>query len=660
MTVTEPGRRRLAWGVLFLILGLTALAYWPGTHGDFLLDDYPNLLQNSTFQNLKPTWGSFLVASFSSDSGPTHRPIAMASFALNVLASGGGKRLQYDASLMKWTNVAIHLLNGILVFILLRLILGQYRRLRPDISEQTLAWGVLIVTAAWLLAPINLTAVLYVIQRMTSLAGTFSLFGLIAYVAGRQRLQENGRSLKGWIYLLATALVFTPLSIFTKEIGAMTMLYALVIEWTLFRSQGLDRSAKMAIKAYFALFLVIPAVIGAIWLVPPILHPMAWRFRDFNLGERLLTEGRVIWHYLWWSLVPDINALTLFHDAFPVSHGLLAPWTTLLAWIGIAGLFGLGLWSRRRHPLIAFGLLWFLAGQVLTGTIFPLELVFEHREYLPSIGLYVAFFASIMVLIERSRYRRAGLTALIVIIGLYGLALGLRSLNWSNPLRHLAVAARNHPDSPRATYGYGRLLAILAYSDPQLTDSAFKALEQARKVPGQGLLPDSTMIILANQSHRPVNKAWYRNMISELDSHPVGPQDENALNALVQCALKDKNACRLDPLEMQKLFGVALTHNPNDQVLTTTYGNYLLNVRGKPYAARKLFRLLVQQHPGSASFHYDLGMTEIACGNLPAAKHQLQLLKNMNRFGIRNPAIKSLSQLIENAQENSANHVQKQ
>ena len=660
MTVTEPGRRRLTWGVLFLILGLTALAYWPGTHGDFLLDDYPNLLQNSTFQNLKPTWGSFLAASFSSDSGPTHRPIAMASFALNVLASGGGKRLPYDASLMKWTNVAIHLLNGILVFILLRLILGQYRRLRPQTSEQTVEWAALLVTAAWLLAPINLTAVLYVIQRMTSLAATFSLLGLITYVAGRRRLQENGRSVRGWTGLLATALVFTPLSIFTKEIGAMTMLYALVIEWTLFRSRGLEKPAKVAIKAYFGLFLVIPAVIGAIWLVPPILHPMAWRFRDFNLGERLLTEGRVIWHYLWWSLVPDINALTLFHDAFPVSHGLLAPWTTLIAWIGIAGLFVLGLWARRRYPLIAFGVLWFLAGQALTGTIFPLELVFEHRQYLPSIGLYLAFFATIMVLIEHSRYRRAGLAAIVVIVGLYGLALGLRSLNWSNPLRHLAVAARNHPDSPRATYGYGRLLAILAYSDPQLTDSAFNALEQARKVPGQGLLPDSTMIILANQSHRPVDKAWYRHMIRQLDARPAGPQDENALYSLVQCALKDKNACRLDPLEMQKLFAAVLIHNPDNQFLTAMYGNYLLNVRGRPYAARKLFKLLVLQHPRSASFHYDLGMTEIACKNLPAAKEQLQLLKKSNHFGIRNPAIKSLSQLIEKAQENSTNHVQKQ
>ncbi len=660
MRFSDSQRRRLPWLILALLLVVTALAYWPGTRGTFLLDDYPNLLQNSTFKDLKPTFSSFLAASLSSDSGPTHRPIAMASFALNVLASGGGKRIQYGATPMKWTNVGIHLLNGLLIFILLRLLLGQYRRLRPETSERACEWAALVVTAAWLLAPINLTSVLYVIQRMTSLAATFSLLGLIAFVMGRRHLYEGSNPARAWIGLLAAALIFTPLAIFTKEDGALTMLYALVIEWTLFGLRQANGRRATGMIAYFTAFLLIPAVLGLLWLVPQTLHSSAWKIRDFSLGERILTEGRVIWHYLWWTLVPNIGALSLFHDGFPVSHSLIHPWTTLLAWVGIAALVAAGFLSRRRYPLIAFGLLWFLAGQVMTATFVPLELIFEHREYLPSLGLYAAIFGTAVLLFEKHSRRRLAMAAIVGVIALYGAALGLRSSDWSNPLRQLAIAARNHPNSPRATYAYGRILAILTHSDPQLVPHTIKVLEKAAKVPNQGLLPYATLIILAHRTNRPIDPAWYRHMTQLLSARTANPGDISALDSLVRCALKDKNPCRLDPIRMQAVFSAALTHNPENPRITSMYGNYLLNVSEQPEAARKLFRLLVKRHPATAVYHFDLGLAEVACGNLKGAKAQLSALQKLNRLGMSNEHIQSLSKLIAEAQENSEPHVQTQ
>ncbi len=653
-------RRRLPWLLLVLLLGVTALAYWPGTHGTWLLDDYPNLVQNSAFKNLKPTFGSLLTASLSSDSGPTHRPIAMASFALNVLAHGGGAHLNSAATAMKWTNVGIHLLNGLLIYMLLRLLLGQYRRLRPETSERTCDWAALAVTAAWLLAPINLTSVLYIIQRMTSLAATFTLLGLIAFVAGRRRLYAGNAPVRGWIELLAAALVFTPLAIFTKEDGALTLLYALVIEWSLFGlRQGNGRHAK-GIIAYFAVFLLIPAVLGLLWLVPSILQPGAWQIRDFNLGERVLTEGRVIWHYLWWTLVPNVSALTLYHDAFPVSHSLLRPWTTLLAWVGIAGLVVTGFLARRRYPLIAFGLLWFLAGQVMTASFVPLELVFEHREYLPSLGLYVALFATLAVLIEHYPRRRLAVTAIVAIIALYGVGLGLRSIDWSNPLRQLAIAARTHPDSPRATYAYGRILTILSNLEPQFVPTAFKTLKRATEVPGQGLLPYATLILLAQRTHRPIEPDWYAHMQALLTRRAANPADISALYSLVHCALKNENPCQLDPLKMQSIFAAALTRKRPNPRIASIYGNYLLNVLGRPYAAHKIFRLLVKQYPRTAVYYFDLGVTELACGNLTAARHELAILQQLNRFGMSNENIESLSRLIERVNKTVTSHGQTQ
>lgn len=658
MRLPRYSRHYLPWLILALLLVATALVYWPGTRGALLLDDYPNLIQNDALAHVKPTPESFLDVMLSSKSGPTHRPVAMATFALNALALGNGKSIRSGAEAMKWTNVGIHLLNGLLVFILLRLILGQYRRLRPETSESACNWSALAITGAWLLAPINLTAVLYVIQRMTSLAGTFSLLGLISYVAGRSYLHEAKHPVKAWVLLLTTSLICTPLAILSKEIGALTMLYALVIEWTFFNFKLADGKRAKGIIVYFVAFLALPAVTAIAWLLPNALNASHLALRPFTLGERVLTEGRVIWHYVWWTLVPNIGSLTLYHDAFPVSHGLLKPWTTLPAWIGIGLLLFIGIRIRRRYPLIAFGLLWFIAGQVMTASFIFLELVFEHRQYLPSLGLYTAVFGTALVLVKDQRHKRITTGAVIAIIALYGLALGLRSVNWSNPLRQLYIAAHDHPDSPRATYAYARILTIYSVGVPKLVPKAFKALEKARNVPGQGLLPDATLIILAHRTGRAANPDWYRRIAHILATRPSNPGDVSGLYSLVHCAVREKNPCKLDPQLMQIVFASALTRPHPSTTIMVMYGNYLLNATGQPHKARRIFRLLVEKHPGTAVYHFDLGITELACGDLPAAQRQLEILKSLNRFGISNENIKSLSNLISQVQGKNPRHVQ--
>ncbi len=658
MRLPRYDRQHLPWLILALLLIVTALAYWPGTRGALLLDDYPNLVQNDALKNLKPTPESFLDVMLSSKSGPTHRPVAMATFALNVLALGDQKSIRSGAQAMKWTNVGIHLLNGLLIFILLRLILGQYRRLRPETSESTCNWAALAITGAWMLAPINLTAVLYVIQRMTSLAGTFSLLGLISYIAGRNCLYKGKQPLKAWTLLLATSLICTPLAILSKEIGALTMLYALVIEWTFFKFRLANGQRAKGIIVYFSVFLLIPATMAIAWLLPGALDASHLALRPFTLGERILTEGRVIWHYVWWTLVPNIGSLTLFHDAFPISHGLLKPWTTLPAWIGIGVLLFIGVRTRRRYPLIAFGLLWFIAGQVMTASFIFLEPVFEHRQYLPSMGLYTAVFGTTILMVTNQRHRRLATGAVIAIIALYGAALGLRSIDWSNPLRQLSFAAHNHPDSPRATYAYARILTIYSVAIPKLVPDAFKALEKAREVPGQGFLPDATLIILAHRTGRPANPDWYRRIAHILASRPANPEDIAGLSSLVHCAVRNKDPCKLDPRLMQIVFASALTRPHPSTTIMVMYGNYLLNATMQPHKARRIFRLLVQKYPGVAVYHFDLGITELACGDLMAAQKQLQILKSLNRFGMSNENIKSLSNLIQQVQGKSPHHVQ--
>ncbi|HEX5314865.1 MAG TPA: hypothetical protein VFX38_08195, partial [Gammaproteobacteria bacterium] len=446
--------------------------------------------------------------------------------------------------------------------------------------------------------------------------------------------------------LFAAALVATALATFTKEDGALTLLYAFVIEWTIFAfRRGDGRRSRLTI-AFFVVFLAFPAAGAVAWLLPGTLHPSAWASRSFGLGERILSEGRVIWDYFVWSLFPDLRQLTLYHDGFAASRGLFTPWTTLLAWAGIAVFLAAGILLRRRRPLVSLGILWFLAGQVLTASFIPLELVFEHREYLPSLGLYLALFAPIALADPRVRLLRARAAALAAIVLLYGGALTLRSLDWSNPLLQAAIAAKAHPDSPRATYGYGRTLAMFATLDPDIVPRARAALETASRVPGQTTLPDSALILLAHNSGEPMRREWFADMEKQLRRRAPGPEDIAALDSLVHCAIREKNPCRFPPYALDSVFASALTGRVPNGYLMAIYGNYLLNARRNPGAAAGIFRALVHLSPRTPAYHFNLGVCEANLDHLALARAELATLKRLNRFGLNDSQVEALTRLI--------------
>ncbi|MEJ2645047.1 MAG: hypothetical protein P8180_08970 [Gammaproteobacteria bacterium] len=178
--------------VLALIIAATAIIYWPGVHGGFALDDFPNIVDNGALHIKSLTLETLLNAAFSSHAGLLHRPLSMLSFAVNEYFWGSSP---YS---MKVTNIIIHLCNGALVYAVIALLLEAYRsRFRPDLTAGLIRWTTLAITASWLLAPINLTGVLYVVQRMTSLSGTFTLAGVALYVWGRLRMLEGRSGLWG-------------------------------------------------------------------------------------------------------------------------------------------------------------------------------------------------------------------------------------------------------------------------------------------------------------------------------------------------------------------------------------------------------------------------------------------------------------------------------
>ena len=370
-----PAARRLHWVLLFCVLSVTTLVYWPGMWGGFTFDDNTNIVFNTQLHVKDLVWDQWVAAAFSSPARELPRPLAMLTFGVNHFLTG------LNPWPMKATNLAIHLLNVFLVFGMIRALLRSTGRgsARPD--DESIA---LFVCATWAILPINLMAVLLVVQRMEILSHTFVFLGLWLYLAGRTQLID-GRN--GWKKILSGLVLCTLVGAMSKESAVLLPLYAVIIEFFVLKFKGSDHKPCRLLVGLYVIVLFLPALIGIAWLLPKSLDPASFAHRNFTLPERLLTEPHVVADYLRWTLLPDLGRLSLFHDDFPVSRSLMDPPATLLSGIGLI-LVGLAAWKIRHvRPLSSVGLAWFFGAQVLTATFIPLELVFEHRNYFASVGI---------------------------------------------------------------------------------------------------------------------------------------------------------------------------------------------------------------------------------------------------------------------------------
>lgn len=432
------------WGALAMLAAvvLAAMVYLPGLTGPTLLDDDSNLAPLVDYMAGQRSAANVI---FGNRSGELGRPLSLASFVANATLTGD------NVYALKATNLALHLLTGILVILLLQRLLA-----RDPLTARYAGWTGFLLGAVWLLHPLQVSTVLYVIQRMAMLAALFSFAALLVYVAGRERIERGQR---GGIWLLFGALpLLLLLGLASKENAALIPLLAGVLEWTLFvpaRSDGTSRGSRPAlVKAWLALFIALPVAVGTIALLFWHGRLVNYAGRDFTLIQRLLTEARVLWDYIGAWLLPVGDRLGVFHDSYIASTGLLSPPATLIALLGWGVALVLALFLRRSAPLFSAGVLFFLCGHLLESSIFPLELYFEHRNYLPSLGLLLALTGVITWLSQRlpagARVSsRLGFLMLIALLPTYAFATWVQSTIWGNQSLFWAQQEASHPDSVR-------------------------------------------------------------------------------------------------------------------------------------------------------------------------------------------------------------------
>lgn len=424
---TSQGRVALiSFGI---VLVLAWFCYQQGLSGAFLLDDSANLAGLELVDDAK----SALEFTLSGTAGPLGRPIALLTFAMQAQAWEQG------AYAYLRVNIAIHLINALLV----ALCAYQLSMLRlADRQQSTIIAAV--VAGGWVLMPLLATSSLLVVQRMTTLSALFVLGGLAAYLIARRGISEKPkRALLGMSTALVAATILAALS---KESGLLLPVFILALEVTV-----LDRPASVRTlqwRVWQFVFLIVPLLIILAYLSTWMTYP-DWTVlrRDFNAGERVLTESRLLWVYLAKAVLGLPSTLGIMQDAPEISRSLLQP-LTLAAGLSWLLLLSAAIVWRRRFPLLAFAVLWFLGGHLIESTVVPLELYFEHRNYLPILGPLIAITCGIVL--AKTQWRRIGLAIAMTWVLLNAFFLFSFASLWGEPSLSARYWAMQYPNSVRA------------------------------------------------------------------------------------------------------------------------------------------------------------------------------------------------------------------
>lgn len=643
-------RRFLPLYCLIIALVAAFLVYQRGLSGPFLFDDGPNIIHNSNLAIRDFNPDTLKQAAYSGHSGPLLRPLSMMSFAANYYATG------LDPYYFKLTNLVIHLFNGAGLFILTWLLLDFYRkRFEPGLSVAHSQWVSLAVAAAWLLHPLNLTSVLYIVQRMTSLAALFSIWGLVLFLWGRIRMYEGKN---GLLPMLIGLLLFTPLAALSKESGALLPLMMLVAEVTLFGFYDQKPWARRFLTSFYVLSVAIPAAIALGYLATHVeLLQAGYKTRDFTLIERVMTEARVVWFYIGQIVMPSTAQMGLYHDDIAISRGWFQPVSTALAMAGLIALLLLSFIARKKAPIISFGVLFFLAGHALESTIWPLEIAHEHRNYLPMYGILLILFFYLLYPLKYINNLRLRQAVAVLLIGLFAFNTFARAGKWANPQDLFQSEVEHHPDSALANGEMGAVYSSIVTPDPvgmvMNYIAAREHFETAVKLDRKDTKPLFGLIMLSASRGKKAEPGWLQELAHRLEATPYAAVTSDKLITLTECQLGGE--CKLADTEFAGLLQAAL-RNPtltgiNRAKVLYALSSYTINVAHDYLAALGFMQQMVKAAPQDVAYRIKLIEFLTALRRIDEAKAQLAILKRLDTLQDHSAEI-AVQELILSGQDN--------
>lgn len=412
-----------------LVLVLAWICYRPALSGVFQLDDAGNLADLAFVEDAS-TGADFVLAG---KAGPLGRPIALLTFAMQA------DQWEQGARAFLQLNILLHLLNSVLLAGCLYLL-----SLLRDVDRNKAVLVATVAASMWVVMPLLASASLLVVQRMTTLSAMFSLLGLGGYLLARRRMASAPTRALAWMSI--SLVVGTLFAALCKETGLLLPTLVLALEVTvLARPTSLDGRIW---RYWQGAFLLLPTAALVTYLLSAFAYP-DWLVlrRDFSASERLLTEARLLWVYLYKAVLGIPADLGVYQTPPVVSRSLFEP-LTLLASAAWLSLLSASIVWRRRFPLAALAVLWFLAGHLIESTVIPLELYFEHRNYLPVIGPLYALSA--FLILSPPKLRKIAYVVVPTYVALSGYFLYSFASLSGEPSLASRYWVMKHPDSSRA------------------------------------------------------------------------------------------------------------------------------------------------------------------------------------------------------------------
>ena len=605
---------------LFLICSTiaTVAIYSPGLSGGFLFDDWPNIVYEEGIRIDSLDFESLRAAWLSGHSSPLGRPIAQLSFALNYFANG------FDPFGFKVTNLAIHLVCGLLVYLVTSRLLCGSRAPQARYNNEIAS---MFVTALWLLHPIHLLPVLHVVQRMSSLSALFVLLAFLLHITARSEPNRTRVAL-----LLTAWFVAWPFAILSKESGLLLPLFALAWELILRRSDRghLDRFAR-----YFIALTALALLLAGIYFLQPQGQALlaGYSARSFSLTERLLTEGRVVIFYLYLIVCPRLESFGIYHDDIAISTSLTTPPTTIFALLTLGALVVAAWRMRESRPIVSFGIAWFLAGHLLESTILPLEIAHEHRNYLADLGILLSISSPLFMTSHRQPRppQATRLAIALCVLTYFSFVTALRAHQFGDDVRLSQIEAQHHRTSSRAQYHAGFALSGLpetADAQSPIYSMARSHFELSTELDQNAKLGLLGLIFLDCKAHIRPSQKEIEELARRLNQTPLAPSDSTTLFSVKEMSI-EKTLC-LPRSDVDRLFEAAYA-NPtatpgNKAMLHSWHADYLFLGENDKNAARAALETSLSLNPTNPSNRLKLAQLLYIIGELETARELLSKL----------------------------------
>jgi tetratricopeptide (TPR) repeat protein len=368
-------------------------AYSTNYDASWHFDDYPNIVDNPRIHIKDFKFKTFKEALFAGyDKGlylgrQVYRPVSMLTFALNWYI-GQDNVIGYHI-----VNNTIHLLTTLFLFLtVLNLLMSPNLKEKYHGNEYVIAF---LSAVLWAVNPVQTQAITYIVQRMASLAAMFYIMGIYFYLKARISPPGYNRFL-----FIAGCLLSFFLALGSKE-NTMTFPIAMaIIEILFFQNLSNRNTKKKVVVAIMIAGVFMAAFLTILYKKGNIAHLLkGYENRTFTLWERLMTESRILIYYLSQIFYPIASRLSFVYD-INISTSLFKPWTTVPAILAIISLLGIGFSQTIKRPIIAFSIFFYFINHIIESTIIPLELIFEHRNYLPSFFLFFPVATGLIWLVD--------------------------------------------------------------------------------------------------------------------------------------------------------------------------------------------------------------------------------------------------------------------